>query len=607
MVNSLRNEISHGHSNQTSHPRREHRLGRRAVDPRERRRRRRQGPGSARSRNRQGDDADPQPAGRQDHQDARRRRRHGRGRRADLGDRSGRGADEKPAEEKAEPPKEEKAEAPPKQKSRTGRAEPEEVEERRRRRRRKRRRARRRREAAEAPPRRSPKREADEADDDEPEAGAEARPKPKPRSLRRTATTDDDVPGDGHASAAAGPAVRRLARELGVELRRVRPTGDGGRITDDDVRAYVRETNEQVAATHAARRHAARARPTPTTSAACASRRCRACGRRSPATCSQSYTTIPQLTNFDDVDVTELEDMRAGEQGRLRRPRHQAHDDAVSDQGRRRRRSSTTRSSTPRSTWKSNEIIYKEYVNIGIAVDTERGLVVPVLRDADRKNIPQIASELDELADDRPRRQVRPRRPPRRHVHDQQPRLHRRHVLDADHQPAASRDPARRPQPHRCRSRSTTTSAAAADDAAVDHLRPPHRRRRRRGAVPQRREGLPRRTRAGCCSRRKPCASARPLQRAGDAGPLQRSVSALCQISLVRHAFKKGLNLVRSANCRVEFHSARACVAYITPIARNAVAHRLRERIPIRQPSLLLVADATVEILSAFGIAPEWK
>ena len=47
----------------------------------------------------------------------------------------------------------------------------------------------------------------------------------------------------------------------------------------------------------------------------------------------------------------------------------------------------------------SNQIIYKEYVNIGIAVDTERGLVVPVLRDADRKSISQIAAELDELAD----------------------------------------------------------------------------------------------------------------------------------------------------------------------------------------------------------------
>jgi pyruvate dehydrogenase E2 component (dihydrolipoamide acetyltransferase) len=46
----------------------------------------------------------------------------------------------------------------------------------------------------------------------------------------------------------------------------------------------------------------------------------------------------------------------------------------------------------------NNQIIYKEYVNIGIAVDTERGLVVPVLRDAERKSISQIAAEIDELA-----------------------------------------------------------------------------------------------------------------------------------------------------------------------------------------------------------------
>ena len=96
----------------------------------------------------------------------------------------------------------------------------------------------------------------------------------------------------------------------------------------------------------------------------------------------------------------------------------------------------------------NNQIIYKEYVNIGIAVDTERGLVVPVLRDADRKSISQIASEIGRAGRHGPRRQVRPRTAPGRHVHDQQPRLGRRHVLDADHQPAASGDPARRPHAH---------------------------------------------------------------------------------------------------------------------------------------------------------------
>jgi pyruvate dehydrogenase E2 component (dihydrolipoamide acetyltransferase) len=111
-----------------------------------------------------------------------------------------------------------------------------------------------------------------------------------------------------------------------------------------------------------------------------------------------SYTTIPQLTNFDDVDVTELERIRNDSKAdydtqgvkltampflvkavatALRQ--HPIVNASISDSG--------------------DEIIYKEYVNIGIAVDTERGLIVPVLRDADRKSIPQIARELAEMAD----------------------------------------------------------------------------------------------------------------------------------------------------------------------------------------------------------------
>ena len=111
-----------------------------------------------------------------------------------------------------------------------------------------------------------------------------------------------------------------------------------------------------------------------------------------------SHTTIPQLTNFDDVDVTELERIRKESQKdydsqgvklttmpflvkalAVALRNHPIVNASVSDEG--------------------NEIIYKEYVNIGIAVDTEKGLLVPVLRDADRKNIPQIARELVEIAD----------------------------------------------------------------------------------------------------------------------------------------------------------------------------------------------------------------
>src|SRR3954465_5446456 len=111
----------------------------------------------------------------------------------------------------------------------------------------------------------------------------------------------------------------------------------------------------------------------------------------------ESYTTIPQLTNFHDADVTELEDMRA-----------QSKDD-YADRGIKLtalpflikavasalKRHPMLNASVD---MENHTIIYKEYVNIGIAVDTDRGLIVPVLRDADRKSISQIASEIDELA-----------------------------------------------------------------------------------------------------------------------------------------------------------------------------------------------------------------
>ncbi|MEX0611232.1 MAG: 2-oxo acid dehydrogenase subunit E2 [Pirellulales bacterium] len=111
----------------------------------------------------------------------------------------------------------------------------------------------------------------------------------------------------------------------------------------------------------------------------------------------QSYTTIPQLTNFDDADVTELEDMR--EQSKAdyadRGIKLTALPFVIKSVASALKRHPVVNASVD---MENNQIVYKEYVNIGIAVDTERGLVVPVLRDADRKSISQIATEIDELA-----------------------------------------------------------------------------------------------------------------------------------------------------------------------------------------------------------------
>lgn len=246
---------------------------------------------------------------------------------------------------------------------------------------------------AEKSPARRPKREPEpeeDFDDEPPRATKTATKRPAEASA-------NDIPGDGHASAAAGPAVRRLARQLGVDLRRVRPSGAGGRITTEDIRAYIRETNEQVAATQP-RGVTPPGAPNADEFGGVRIEKMSRMRQTIARNMIQSYTTIPQLTNFDDVDVTELEDMR-----------QQSKAD-YADRGIRLTQlpflikavaASLKRHPMLNASldMENNQIIYKEYINIGIAVDTPRGLVVPVLRDADRKSISQIASEIDELAE----------------------------------------------------------------------------------------------------------------------------------------------------------------------------------------------------------------
>ena len=187
-----------------------------------------------------------------------------------------------------------------------------------------------------------------------------------------------------------------MARQLGVDLRRVRPTGAAGRVTVEDVRAHIRETNEQVAAS-SPRGITPPGSPDTDDFGGVRLEKMSRMRQTIARNMVESYTTIPQLTNFDDADVTELEDMR--EQSKRdyadRGIKLTAMSFVIKAIASSLKRHPMLNASVD---MESNTIIYKEYVNIGIAVDTERGLVVPVLRDADRKSISQIASEMEELA-----------------------------------------------------------------------------------------------------------------------------------------------------------------------------------------------------------------
>ncbi len=216
---------------------------------------------------------------------------------------------------------------------------------------------------------------------------------PEPVAARASTVPPEPAAGvaAGTAVEPAGPAVRRLARELGVDLAGVRGTGPSGRIVREDVVAAVRQ---------AGGRSTARASATTDRDDWGPVRREQMSRMRKTiaANMLRSVQEIPHLTNFDDADVTELEQLRKASapeyaKSNLKLTALAFVIKAVSLSLR--QHPAINASIDP----EKGEIIYKEYVNIGLAVDTPRGLVVPVLRECDRMSIPQVAQAIADTAE----------------------------------------------------------------------------------------------------------------------------------------------------------------------------------------------------------------
>jgi pyruvate dehydrogenase E2 component (dihydrolipoamide acetyltransferase) len=189
----------------------------------------------------------------------------------------------------------------------------------------------------------------------------------------------------------AGPEVRRLARELGVDLARVNGSGGGGRITREDVIAAVRQANLSGSTL------GPRDEPEHDSYGPIEREKLSRIRKTIAANMVNSVQTVPQLTNFDDADITELEQWRKDssadyekEQIKLTSMAFVMKAVALALKEHR-----TVNASLD---IENEQIIYKHYVNIGVAVDTERGLIVPVVREVDRLSIKEIAKALGELA-----------------------------------------------------------------------------------------------------------------------------------------------------------------------------------------------------------------
>ena len=226
-------------------------------------------------------------------------------------------------------------------------------------------------------------------------------PQPAPAAAGEGAKTQARAGIDepGFARAHASPSVRKLARELGVDLTKVQGSGDKGRITDVDVKAYVKRmlTSGGVATAGGA------ALPrVPIVDFA-------AFGpvERRPLTRIQkisgprlhaSWVNLPHVTQFDEADITELEQVRA----------------SLKQQATERGLKLTPLAFVIRACVQAlqqfpqfcasldaeaGELVYKQYVHIGFAADTPGGLVVPVVRDADRKDLFELARDLADLSE----------------------------------------------------------------------------------------------------------------------------------------------------------------------------------------------------------------
>jgi pyruvate dehydrogenase E2 component (dihydrolipoamide acetyltransferase) len=195
-------------------------------------------------------------------------------------------------------------------------------------------------------------------------------------------------------SAPAAPSVRRMARELGVDVDQVAGSGADGRISIEDVKAHAKRL---IGATTAA---SAPTVPLPDFSrwGPVERQRIRAVRRKTAEHLSAAWAAVPHVTQCDLADITALEEMRRKYAKQVEAaggnltvtaiavkvvaaalkvfPQFNASIDLAAD-----------------------EIVVKKYVNVGVAVDTDRGLLVPVIRNADQKNIVQLSVELLQLSE----------------------------------------------------------------------------------------------------------------------------------------------------------------------------------------------------------------
>jgi pyruvate dehydrogenase E2 component (dihydrolipoamide acetyltransferase) len=207
------------------------------------------------------------------------------------------------------------------------------------------------------------------------------------------------VAGTDRHPVPAAPHVRRLAREVGVDIHSVQGSGPGGRISEDDVKLFAKNALLAAAAAAQTPRGAFVEPELPDFAKWGKTERVsiRGVRRKTAEHLREAWNTIPHVTQQDRADITELEQLRARFAPRAIEAGGKMTVTAIALKV-----SSAALKVFPQFNASidiaKEEIIYKQYINIGVAVDTDRGLLVPVIRDVDKKNIVELAADLAQLS-----------------------------------------------------------------------------------------------------------------------------------------------------------------------------------------------------------------
>ena len=225
-------------------------------------------------------------------------------------------------------------------------------------------------------------------------AAAPAKPAPKAEALAAVAPSPTAEPG--RLPVAAAPSVRQFAREIGVDIAQVTGSSPDGRISIDDVKSFAKQllTGRSATATGPA------IIPLPDFSKwGTVEREAMSAIRRKTAEhMVYAWTTIPHVTQHDQADITKLDELR-----KRFSPRVEAAGAKLTVTAILVKIIASALKVFPKFAasvdMAKNEVVYKKYYHVGVAVDTPRGLLVPVLRDVDKKNVIQLAVELKLLAE----------------------------------------------------------------------------------------------------------------------------------------------------------------------------------------------------------------